>query len=325
MSQVPGTMRAIALNEFGGIDKLTLKEVPVPELAENEVLIAVEAAGVGEWDPFEREGGFAGLTGSPPAFPYIPGSEGAGTVAAVGRGVTKFKPGDEVYASGFLNPKGGFYAEYAAVDAGLVCFVPRHIAIQDAAVMSGVGLTALRGLDDTLHLREGETLAVHGASGGVGHLAVQIAKHRGARILAIASGEDGVALAEKLGADAVVDGHRDDVGAAVRNFAPDGLDVALLTAGGDAANDILRSLHTGGRAAYPNGVEPAPQAPSGIQLASYNGDPDPDILHRFHEQVESGPFEVQVDGTFPLAEAAEAHQALEKHYVGKLALRVSGT
>ena len=124
-------------------------------------------------------------------------------------------------------------------------------------------ITALRGLDDTLGLKPGESLMIFGASGGIGHLAVQLAKRMGARVLAVASGDDGVALARRLGADAVVDGHKDDVAAAAREFAPDGLDAALLTAGGEAAEKALTALREGGRVAYPNGVEPEPQARSG--------------------------------------------------------------
>src|SRR5262247_3572603 len=172
-------------------------------------------------------------------FPYVLGSEGAGVVAAVGESVSRFKKGDRVYAAGFLNPKGGFYAEYAAVKAELGSHVPDGLTIEQAGVMSGVAITALRGLDDTLGLKPGESVMIFGASGGIGHLAVQLAKRIGARVLAVASGDDGVTLCKKLGADSVVNGHKDDVAAAARQFAPDGLDAALLTAGGPKADEAL--------------------------------------------------------------------------------------
>jgi NADPH2:quinone reductase len=187
-------------------------------------------------------------------------------------------------------------------------------------------MTALRGLDDTLGLKPGETVMIFGASGGIGHLAVQLAKRMGTRVFAVASGADGVALVKRLGADAVVDGHKDDVAAAARAFAPDGLDAALLTAGGEAAERALAALRDGGRVAFPNGVEPAPKARPGVHVQSYDGMPDPqaiEMLNRLIEaQVEGLPsFEVHVARTFPLNQAAEAHRALEKHYLGKLALR----
>jgi NADPH:quinone reductase len=110
-------MKAVALDRFGGLETMKLQMLPVPEVGANEVLIHVEWAGVGQWDPFEREGGFAREFGIEPKFPYMLGSDGAGTVAAVGDRVKGLKPGDRVYAFGLLNPKGGFYAEYAAVKA----------------------------------------------------------------------------------------------------------------------------------------------------------------------------------------------------------------
>jgi NADPH:quinone reductase len=318
----PRSMRAIAIPRFGGVDMLMMRRVPAPDVGPDEVLVHLEFAGVGEWDPFEREGGYARMLGMNPAFPYVPGSEGAGTVAAVGERVRGFAPGDRVYAVGFLNPKGGFYAEYAAVPADLVSPLPGTLAVEQAAVVGGVGLTALRGLDDTLRIQPGESVMIFGASGGIGHVAVQLAKRMGARVFAVASGEDGVALARRLDADAVVDGRADDVLAAARAFAPDGLDAALLTAGGEAANQALLALRAGGRAAYPTGVEPEPHAPEGILLDVYNGDPDRDILDRLNRLIERGPFEVHVAGTFPLGRAADAHRALGQHYLGKLALRI---
>ncbi|HEX5832144.1 MAG TPA: alcohol dehydrogenase catalytic domain-containing protein, partial [Gemmatimonadaceae bacterium] len=160
-------MRAVVIDRFGGPEVLTVREIPVPTLDAGEVLIRVEVAGVGEWDPFEREGGYAEMLGTEPSFPYVLGSEGAGVVAGVSEGVERFAVGDRVYASGFLNPKGGLYAEYAAVNADLVSRIPGRLTIEQAGVMSGVAITALRGLDDVLALEPGESVAILGASGGV--------------------------------------------------------------------------------------------------------------------------------------------------------------
>ena len=140
-------MRAVAIDHFGGPEALSVHTLPVPEVGPGEVLVRVATAGVGEWDPFEREGGYAEMLGITPTFPYVLGSEGSGTVVAVGDGVDRFAVGDEAYAAGFLNPKGGFYAEYAAVDAELASPVPAGLSGEQAGVMSGVGVTAVRGLD----------------------------------------------------------------------------------------------------------------------------------------------------------------------------------
>jgi NADPH:quinone reductase len=309
------------MDRFGGPEELRLQTVPVPEPGPRDVLIRVETAGVGEWDPFEREGGYAEMLGMEPAFPYVLGSEGAGVVAAVGEAVTRFEPGDAVYAAAFLNPRGGFYSEYAAVAEDLVSHIPDGLSTNDAGVMSGVAITALRGIDDVLAVRSGESVMVFGASGGIGHIAVQFLERRGARVFAVASGADGVALVQGLGADACVDGRSEEVLAAARAFAPDGLDAALMTAGGAAAQSALDAVRSGGRAAYPNGVRPAPLAPSGVELTSYNGEPDREIIGRVNELIEAGPFRVHIAQTFPLERAADSHRALDTHYPGKLALR----
>ena len=152
---------------------------------------------MGAWDPFEREGGFAKRFGTEQKFPYVLGTDGAGTVVRVGEQVSGFKEGDRVYAAVLANPKGGFYAEFAAVKADNVAHVPDKLTTEQAGVMLSDALTALQGLDDMLDLKPGETLMIFGAGGGIGHLAVQLAKRMGARVLAVASGEDGVALARR--------------------------------------------------------------------------------------------------------------------------------
>ena len=140
------TMRAVALDKFGGPETLQIHNLPIPQIDADEVLIRVEAAGVGAWDPFEREGGFVELTGVKPTFPYVLGTDGAGTIAAVGKDVNRFKEGDRVYAAALANPKGGFYAQYAAVKADNTSLIPGHLTTEQAAVLPTDGLTALTGL-----------------------------------------------------------------------------------------------------------------------------------------------------------------------------------
>src|SRR5215469_3709999 len=319
MSLKRATMRAAALDRFGGVENIHVAQLPVPELGPDEVLLRVEAAGVGVWDPYEREGEFAKMFGTKPSFPYVLGSDGAGTVAAVGAQVHRFKEGDHAYALALTNPKGGFYAEYAAVKADNVSPIPKQLSVEQAGVMPSDALTALRGLDEMLHLEKGESLMVFGAGGGLGHLAVQLAKRIGARVFAVASGDDGVALAKRLGADAVANGRKDDVEAAARAFG--GFDAALVTAGGEATDRARRAMKRNGRVAYPNGVEPVTKPPSGVNVQSYDIEPSSQQIDRLNRLIESGPFEVHVARTFPLDKAADAHRELDKHYLGKLALR----
>jgi len=316
------TMRAVALDKFGGPETLQIQNVPVPEIESNEVLIRTEAAGVGAWDPFEREGGFVEMMGRKPKFPYVLGTDGAGTIAEVGKEVSNFKPGDRVYALELANPKGGFYAEYAAVTADNVSLIPGNLTMEQAAVLPSDAVTALTGLEKVLRLKRGESLMIFGASGGIGHLAIQLAKRLGVKVFAIASGNDGVALARKLGADSAVDGRSDNVLDAAKKFAPDGIDAALVTAGGNETNRALSAIRKGGRIAHPNGVMPEPRGPAGVEVEAYDGEANPAIIERLNNLIEAGPFEVHVDRTFPLEEVAQAQKALDEHHLGKVALRV---
>jgi len=127
-------------------------------------------------------------------------------------------------------------------------------------------------------------------------------------------------LARRLGADVAIDGHKEDVIAAARQFAPNGIDAALLTAGGSAAERALQAVRRGGRVAYPNGVEPEPKAHTDITVTSYDGEPSPDAIEKLNRLIEQAPFEVHVSRTFPLDQAADALRAVEHHHLGKLAL-----
>lgn len=321
---IPDTMQAAALDRFGGIETITLQTLPVPKVGPDEVLIRVEVAGGGAWDGEEREGQSVEELGEP-AFPYVLGWDGAGTIAAVGERVSRFEVGDRVYAATLPKQNGGgFYAQYNTVEADYVSHIPDELTLEQAGVMGWDVMAALSGVDDVLGLRPGETLMVFGASGGIGHMAVQLAKRLGARVLAVASMDDGVALAWRLGADAVADGHKDDVVAAARRFAPAGLDAGLLLAGGEMADRATGAVRDGGRAAYPDGVMPEPKTRPGVHLSSFIAIRGQEASAKLHRLIASGPFEVHVARTFPLEQAAEAHRALEQHYVGKLALRPNG-
>ena len=266
-ASIPATMRAAAINRFGGPEVLRLQTLPVPSIDPGEVLIAVHTAGVGSWDADMRGGWWPGKR---PPLPLVLGTDGSGTIAAVGSRVRRFTPGDIVYAYSFDNSNGGFYAEYVAVAAERVGRPPRILSLRDAGAVATTGLTALQGIDDALRLRRGESVAIHGASGGVGSLAVQFAKMRGARVLATASGTDGIRLVRRLGADAAADGRHEDLADAAIRFAPDGIDAVLALAGGPSLTRLLHTLKRGGRVAFPNGVEPAPRKRRGIRVMAYD-------------------------------------------------------
>jgi len=312
---IPKTMKAAVIDKFGGPSVLHVAVIPVPELGDGEILLRVQAAGIGSWDPWMREGGMGG-----PRFPQVLGSDGSGTVVAVGSKVRRFKPGDRAYAYTFGNPKGGFYAQYAAVPEDSAALVPKAVGMTEAGGLGACGLTALAGVD-TLKLKKGTSLLVLGASGAVGHLALQLAKRLGARVLAVASGGDGVGLVCRLGADEAINGKAADAVKAVRAFAPDGLDQALAFANSAKLLAALKLVKKGGMIAYPEGVEPVPKGSAGIEVRSFNGLPDPAGFERLNGLIVQGRFHVEVPKVYRLEELPQAHRDVLKHHIGKLVVK----
>jgi len=313
---IPSEMKAAAIDRFGGPEVLHTETLPVPRPTPSQALIRLDCAGIGVWDPYVRSGE---LEAGKREFPQVIGNDGAGEVVAVGDQVKRFRVGDRVYAFGI---EGGFYAEYVAIEEDGIAPIPQGLSSEEAGALGADGITALRGLEDQLHLAAAQTLMVFGASGGIGHLAVQLAKRIGAKCLAVASGADGVELVRKLGADAAVDGKSDDVAQAVRRFAPNGLDAALVLVHGKGLEAALAMMRKGGRIAYPNGVEPEPRAPEGVTLLAYDGVPSPDAFERLNRLIAAGPFHVELGRVYPLENAAQAHREIGQHHVGKLAFRI---
>jgi NADPH2:quinone reductase len=315
---VPKQMKAAVIDRFGRPEEvMRVTTVPVPELGDDEVLIRVAAAGVGPWDPELCEGKF-GEDGD--HFPRVLGSDGAGTVVAVGAQARRVKVSDRVYAWGFLNAKGGLFAEYAVLPEEEVSLIPEGLTLDEAGVLAVDGLTALAGLD-ALQLAASEKLMILGASGGVGHIAVQLAERLGAEVFAVASGADGLELVRRLGADEAVDGRLADVAASAHAFAPDGLDAALVLGGADRVA-ALALVREGGRIAYPHGVEPAPATMPGVALAAFDGYSGHEALDRLNQLIAMAPFHVEVSREYPLESATDAMRDVTRHHVGKLALAV---
>jgi NADPH2:quinone reductase len=315
---IPKTMRAAAINRFGGPEVLTLHELPVPELDSAEVLIAVDTAGVGSWDADMRGGWWP--TGRP-RFPVVLGTDGAGIVVALGSRVHRFKLGDAVYSYSWMNPK-GFYAKYVAVPADVAARIPPSLDLERAGAIPTVGLTALQGIDDALHLKRGQSIIVHGATGGVGSLAVQFARWRGARVLATARGEDGLKFVRDLGAELAIDGTREDLGAVARGVAPGGVDAVLGFVGGESLERCIDAVRHGGRVAYPNGVDPEPKRRRGVEIVAYDAVPGIEEFEKLGRAVVSARLKVPIAAEYPLADAAKAHERLAAgHVLGKIVLR----
>ena len=313
-------MRAIGFRRYGPPEVMEELELPRPELAPGEILIKVAAAGVNPADwalrggrlrPFVRLG-----------LPFVPGSDVAGLVEATGAGVTGFVPGEAVYA---MTPtsEGGAYAEYVAVDAGNVARLPSGISLREAAGVPLASLTALQALRDVANLQVGEHVLIHGASGGVGTFAVQIARAMGARVTAVCSGRN-VGLVRDLGVDEVIDYTSEDVSAEGQRY--DAIFGAVNTL---PLSSWRRTLRPGGRVVTVNPLF-ANQTVGGVVRALFRVRlkgvlvrPSGADLATVGDWISAGKVRPVIDQSYPLAEAAAAHRYSESRRVrGKLVLVV---
>jgi NADPH:quinone reductase-like Zn-dependent oxidoreductase len=313
-------MLAAAIDRFGPPSLLTRHELPVPKPGPNEVLIAIDTAGVGSWDTSIRDGSWRRPGRA--KFPLVPGVDGAGIVAAKGSRVRRFRLGDRVYAYEFGNPQGGFYAEFAVAEAPHVGRVPKGVGLRDAGAFATTALTALQGID-ALRLRPRQTILVFGASGAVGTMAVQIAAHRGARVIATASGLAATRLVRRLGADRVIDARRPESIEQLRKFAEDGLDGVLALAGGEELERCLDFVRPKGVVAHPNGVEPVPAPRRTFRVRAFDAVASPRELAKLNRHVRTHGLRVPIAATYRLGQAAQAHRRLEHgRIVGRIVLRV---
>jgi len=294
-------MRAVSQDVLGGPEVLKVVEVERPAPRPNEVLIRVRAAGLNPTDWKHRATG--GFLGKPP---FVLGWDVSGVVEETGIGVATFKPGDEVF--GLLSyPFGhGSHAEYVSAPARAFTHKPSSIDHVQAGALPLVSLTAWQALVETAGLQRGQKVLIHAAAGGVGHVAVQIAKARGAHVIGTASAgkHDFV---RGLGADELIDYHDTDFAEAVRD-----VDVVLDTVGGDYVQRSLRTLRKGGILVtiLPRGSkELAGQAEAlGVRATEMLVDADRHGMRTVAELVEAGKLRATIAGTFPLAEAAKAHE-----------------
>lgn len=241
-------MKAVLLSEFGGPEKLELREVEPPHPGKGQVLVRIRASALNQVDTKIRGGLPIG-----PAMPAILGADLAGTVAALGEGVAGFRVGDEVYGcAGGVRGHGGTLAEFIAADARLLAAKPETLGFRDAAAMPLVSITAWDACE-WLALKRGERLLVHGGAGGVGHVAVQLAKLAGAWVAATVGSREDAALARELGADETVDYRSEPVADYVARLTDgNGFDAILDTVGGPNLAASFEAAAVGGRIATTN-------------------------------------------------------------------------
>src|SRR5262245_37201308 len=313
-------MKAAAINRVGPPSTLTLHDVPVPKPGSNEVLMAIDTAGIGRWDASIRDGSWR--TPGRSRFPLVPGIDGAGIVVAKGARVRHLQLGDRVYAYEFGNRQGGFYAEFAVAHAEHVSRVPKGLALRDAGAVATTGLTALQGID-ALDLRPRQTVLIFGASGAVGTMAVQFAAQRGAHVLATASGAAPSRLVRRLGAHRVIDARKPESIEQLRTFAPDGLDAVLALAGGKELERCLDFVRPKGHVVYPNGIEPVPKERRTFSLRSFDATANPREFNKLNRHLVNDRIRVPIAASYPLGKAAQAHRRLDReHVLGRMVLQV---
>lgn len=315
-------MKAIAINEFGGPDKLQLMDLPVPEPQTGEILIKIKAAGVNPVDWKIRKGLLQGRL--PHEFPLVPGWDAAGIVAKVGNGVQHFAERDEVYAycrKAII--KDGTYAEYVVVPENNAAFKPSKMSFSEAGVVPLSALTACQSLFSEGQLKAGESVMIHAAAGGVGTYAVQLARNAGACVLGTAGLENHAYLLE-LGVSEPIDYVNADFRDIVRKKHPQGVDVVFDCVGGNVFQKSVDILKQGGRLVSiiePEGVKQL-QA-RGINAHYVFVTPSRRQLSALTEMIEAGQLKAFISRSFPLKEAAEAQRLSETgHTRGKIVLIV---
>jgi NADPH:quinone reductase-like Zn-dependent oxidoreductase len=308
----PATMKAIVVHQAGGPEMLKYENAPRPEPKEDEILIRTMAAGVNPVDTYIRSGRYGG--GS---LPYIPGMDVAGVVEKVGAKITKFKAGDPVYAYLSFREQGG-YAEFTIAKENETAIKPKNISFEQAAAVPLAATTAWQALIDAAGLKAGQTVLIHGGSGGVGHFAIQIAKARGAKVIATAStaNQD---LLKQLGVDQPIDYTKTKFEDVVKN-----VDVVLEATRSDSMARSYGVVKKGGFVVSITGSPDRAQLEQhGLRGDAISANPDAHVLEELTKLIEAGKLTPIVSQTFPLAEASKAHQQIEtRHTRGKIVLKV---
>ncbi len=315
-------MKAIALREFGGRDKLERMDLPIPEVGKGEILVRVKAAGVNPVDWKIREGWLKDRF--PYKFPLVPGWDAAGVVEKVGQGVTRFKAGDEIFAY-CRKPvvQGGAYAEYVVLSEEHMALKPKNTLFTEAAGIPLASLTAYQALVDAAKVKAGERVLIHAAAGGVGGFGVQIARDRGAVAWGTASSRN-EKYVRGLGAERVIDYTRDDFGKVVRSVYPDGMDVVFDCVGGQVLKQSAEIVRDGGRlVSIVDSLDEQRLRQRDIRFEFVFVAPNATELSAIGEMVEQRRLRVHVSKVLPLAFAREAHELIESgHTRGKIVLEV---
>lgn len=331
-------MKAIQMTAGGGVDVLQLADIPVLDLpSPSHMRIKLAAAGINPLDTKLRKSPYF-----PDQLPCVLGCDGAGIVEAVGEAVHRFEPGDEVYFfNGGLGSEPGNYAEYTTVHQDFAAFTPRHATMEEAAALPLALITAWESLLDRGNLLEGQSVLIHGAAGGVGHLAVQIAKQAGASVLATVGSPEKAAWVTSLGADRVFVYRDVDFATAVLDWTNGrGVDLVFDTVGGDTFCRSIACTKVYGRIVsllqWNCGAEEMKLARTRNLSLVFELMLTPTLMdmhdQRVHQRrileegarlIEADKLKIKVSRVLPLEQAAQAHSMIEEgHTTGKIVLKI---
>ena len=307
-------MRSVIVHEFGGPEVMKIEEVSTPEPGQGQLVVAIKAAGVNPVDVYIRSGQY----GKKPDLPYTPGFDGAGIVKSVGKGVKDFKDGDRVYVAGSIT---GSYAEFALCSEWQAHHLPNRVSYEKGAAIGVPYGVAYRALFHTAHALPGQTVLVHGGSGGVGVAAIQLSKAQGLKVIATAGSEAGIKFLFELGADHVLDHRSSEHFAKVMEITGgSGVDIVLEMAAHINLGSDLKALGKGGRVVVIGNRGPveidardlmiADASISGVLL--FNAAPtELGIIHSaLVAGLENGSLDPVIGVKLPLKECAKAHETL---------------
>ena len=306
-------MKAAFFRSYGPPEVLQHGEMPDPVAGPGEVLVDIHAASVNAADWKQRSGQYPAKV----ALPHIPGRDFSGVVAALGEGAHDFDPGDPVFGVCEV-PAESAYAEKIALRQEIVALKPEPISHVECAAVGLAGLTALVSIEETLKLRSGETILIHGGAGGVAGFAIQLAKRIGARVISTASAANHEYV-RRLGADLVIDYRTQDFAQLVS-----GCDAVFDTAGGDVTARSFGVLRPGGRLACVAAGMQAPESPrADVTSLRPKVGRDRGHLERIAALLVEGALRLPEITVFPLSQAVAAHRVSEaRHLRGKLVLKV---
>lgn len=312
----PATMKAVVANGYGGPEVLKYQDVPKPQPKNDEILVRVMAAAVNPVDTYVRQGRLGKRSND--SGPLIIGYDIAGVVEKTGADARKFKPGDAVYC--YLSVmRGGGYAEFAVAKESEAALKPKNINFEEAAAVPLAATTAWQALIDTAKIDKGQTVLIHGGSGGVGSFAVQIAKARGAKVIATASTAH-QALLKQLGVDQAIDYTTTKFEDVVKD-----VDVVLNCVRADALARSYASVKKGGMIiSITDEPDQTECAKHSITCSRMGAHPEASVLEEVTKLIDARKITPIVSQTFPLADASKAQQQIETHHtVGKIVLKVA--